>query len=202
MTASTNVELRSKRYKTEDIPPAMWFVVVAVVYVLFTKVGLYFVVKPEGLSIFWPVSGIALALLIANPRGVNVAIVAIFLANTAGNYLFGGNSLAMSIGFAMVNTIESFACFFFIKKFFSEKITFGKQSIVIGFIIISFFVTAATGVVGAIMLHVIHDSALFNSWYIWLVSDALGIIMEWYPGWKRIAGQFSRRHLQKIRKPF
>lgn len=176
MTASSGVETKSRSYYTEGIHPAIWFVVVAVVYFFFTKVGLYFVAQPEGLSIFWPASGIALAALIVNPRRTDVAIVAIFLANIAGNFI-GGNSFSLSIGFALVNTSESLACYLLIKKFFPEKITFGKQSIVIGFVFVSISAVAGIAVVGAMMLHLIHGAFLFASWYIWLVSDALGIIM-------------------------
>lgn len=176
MAIGIKAENGIKRHIVEDINPAIWFACVGLAYFLFTQIGLYFIVKPEGLALFWPASGLALAALLVNPRRADSAFAAIFIANVIGN-MIGGNSAVLSAGFAIVNSLESLVAFLLIRSFYQGAFTLGRQSMVIGFVIISLIVTAFSAAAGAAMLHFIFGSPYLSSLYIWWVSDGLGIIM-------------------------
>jgi integral membrane sensor domain MASE1 len=79
----------------------------AVLYFLVARLSLFFVVQPEGVAALWPVSGFMLAVLLLSPRQRwPLLILGGVIANVAANSV-GGNSLAVSLGFALANLLES-----------------------------------------------------------------------------------------------
>ena len=87
-------------------PQAAKLILVALAYWVAVRLGLLLVAQPEGIATIWPASGLALAVLLLNPkRQWSQLLAAIFVANTAGN-LGGGNTLPVSLGFALANTLE------------------------------------------------------------------------------------------------
>jgi len=88
------------------LPQIVGLALVAVSYLLTVRAGLLLVTHPEDIAAVWPVSGLALAILLLSPkRQWTMLLAVIFITNAAGNWS-GGNSLPVSLGFALVNALE------------------------------------------------------------------------------------------------
>lgn len=79
-------------------------IIFAAVYWLTARIGLLFVLQPEGVASIWPASGLALAtLLLVGDKDRGKYVAAIFTANFLANFT-GGSTAAASLGFALANT--------------------------------------------------------------------------------------------------
>ena len=153
----------------------VWLVAFGICYFIAARVGLLFIMQPEGIASIWPPSGLALAALILMQRRKWVLVV-IFATNTVGN-LTGGNSLPMSLGFALANSVEAAAGAWVLLHFFGPKITFARGKEVIALCGVATLSNGITAFIGAAVPALALGAPFFDTWFVWWVSDALGIIL-------------------------
>src|SRR5439155_939572 len=124
--------------------------VVALGYFLSAKVGLAFVVQPEGLAAVWPPSGFLLAVLVLSPqRAWAVILGGVLCSNTVAN-LTAGLSLTISLGFSLANCAESMTAAWLLVRFLGTPLT----------------MTTLRDVMGLTGLAVIASIAVWPAWHL------------------------------------
>ena len=82
---------------------------VAAVYYLLAKIGLFFLVQPDGFAAFWPAAGLLPAALLILRKKDRVPTVAAVFASISIANMTAGMSPATSVAYAAVNCAESVA---------------------------------------------------------------------------------------------
>lgn len=151
--------------------------VIAVAYFAAAKIGLLFVIQPEGLANIWPASGVALAALLLSERRAWRSILAtIFVVNMLSNWA-SGNSLAVSLGFAFANTLESAIGAWLMTRFLGERVTFARLDEVVALLGVATLANAATALLGAFVPTLAFGASYWDVWFVWWVADGLGILI-------------------------
>ena len=150
---------------------------IAIAYWITVRLGLFFVAHPENVASIWPASGLALAVLLLNPREQWAKLLAvIFITNAVGN-LTGGNSLPVSLGFAFANTMEALLGAWTLLWICKSKITFGRPIEVTALLGAAIISNGATALLGATVSALTFNAPFFNTWLVWWASDGLGMIL-------------------------
>jgi PAS domain S-box-containing protein len=150
---------------------------IALAYFLAAKIGLWFVLHPEEIAGIWPASGVALAALLINKKKDRPAILAvIFLINTLSN-LTSGNSLPISLGFALVNTLEPALGSWVFSRIQKHTITFERISDTLVLIVVAVGANGLTALLGALVPSLGFGAAYWDVWWIWFCEDGLGILV-------------------------
>lgn len=175
MSASSRAAGRCRRVRR--LSNLYWLPLFSLAYFGAVRLGLAFVVRPEGLAIVWPASGVALAgLLLRGRRDRRATAAAIFAVNFIGNAT-GGNTLVVSAGFAAANTLEPVLCAWLITVLRGAQVTFEFSADVWALMATAVFANGATALLGASMLHATAGSPLLGAWLVWWIADGLGIIL-------------------------
>jgi len=173
--------------------PQFWtqatrLILVAIAYGGASHLGLLFVAQPEGIASIWLASGVALSALLLSPQKKwGILLAAIFAVNTAGN-LGGGNSLGVSLGFALANTLEPFLGAWALIYFCGSKITFGRVREIFALFGIVIFSNAITALLGAAIPALAFGAPFWNTWQLWWIADGLGMVLvtpfiiTWFAG--------------------
>jgi len=150
---------------------------IAIVYWLMMRLGLAFVVRPEGIASIWPASGFALAVILLNPRPHWAKLLAVlFATNTIGNVV-GGNSIQVSLGFAAPNILETWLCALVLAKAFKAGITFERSVEMLALFGVAFLVNGFTAIIGAFVSVLAFDAPFISTWQVWWSADGLGILL-------------------------
>jgi PAS domain S-box-containing protein len=149
----------------------------AIAYLATVRLGLLFVAQPEGVASIWPVSGLALAVLLLNPKNQwSKLLVVFFVTNAVGNWS-GGNSLPVSLGFALANTLEPLLGAWALTWICKSKITFERPVEITSLFGVATVCNGITALLGAAVAELAFGSPFFNSWLVWWASDGLGMIL-------------------------
>ncbi len=205
MTPSRWVSRRQQSSSTDgffqEIPR---LAAVAIAYFIAARVGLLFIMQPEGIGSIWPPSGVALAaLILIERRKWPLLLLVIFATNTAGN-LTGGNSLLVSLGFALANIVEAAAGGWVIVHFCGPKITFARVKEVIVLCGVATLSNGITAFLGAAVAALALGAPFFDTWFVWWVSDALGmilvtpVIVTWATSPNVLQALTSRRFVEEV----
>lgn len=151
--------------------------VFAIVYWITVQLGLLLAARPEGIAAVWPVSGLALAVLLIKPKNRwPTLLIIIFITNAFGNWS-GGNSLLVSLGYAIVNTIEPALGAWVMLALCKTKITFETTREILVLFFIGVVFNAVTALLGALISTLAFHSIFLKAWYVWWAADGLGIIL-------------------------
>jgi PAS domain S-box-containing protein len=172
---------------------------VAITYWIAVRLGLLVVAQPEGIASIWPASGLALALLLLNPRCQWPSLLGvIFMANAAGN-LSAGNPLWVSLGFALANILEPFLCAWVLTSICRARITFTAIPEIFALFGVALIVNAFTALIGAAVPAIAISAPFWDTWRLWWASDGLGIllvtplIVTWFASRDTIRSLYPRR---------
>ena len=146
-------------------------------YLLVARASLFLVVKPEGIAVVWPPSGLAVAVLLLNNRRDRWGLLlALFCANILANTL-GGNSLLISLAFAIANCAESALFVFLIDRFVLIKQFSTNFTVVQQFLVLAAISNAVTALLGAAIPTFFFGANFWHNWFTWWIADGLGIIV-------------------------
>jgi diguanylate cyclase (GGDEF)-like protein/PAS domain S-box-containing protein len=152
-------------------------VLIAVAYWCTVRLGLLLVTPAESIAAVWPASGFTLAILLLKPKTQWAKyLIIIFVVNAAGNWS-GGNSLAVSLGFALANMLEPLFCARVLIYFCGSKINFGRAIEIFSLFGVAIFVNGTTALLGAAISVLFFDASFLKAWWVWETSDGLGIIL-------------------------
>ncbi|NQV42988.1 MAG: MASE1 domain-containing protein [Candidatus Marinimicrobia bacterium] len=178
MTYTSHLSAQEKPAFSEmRIPLLVYLALIAGAYFASVRLGLLFAVQPEGIASIWPPSGVALsALLLSDRRKWILILLVILTVNVAGN-LTGGNSLVVSLGFGLVNALEGGLIAVVITRVLGYQITFSRAFEVVVFFGIVAVSNAFTALFGAAVPVLAFGAPFFDTWVVWWISDALGMIL-------------------------
>jgi PAS domain S-box-containing protein len=149
----------------------------AIAYWIAVRLGLLVVAQPEGIASVWPASGLALAILLLNPKPRWFVILAvIWVTNLIGNVM-GGNSFFVSVGFAAANVIEAFLAAWVLTLLHPSRITFGNMLEILALFGVAILSNGITALIGAGVSSLAFGAKFLNSWLVWWTSDGLGMIL-------------------------
>ena len=150
---------------------------IAIVYWVMVRLGLLFVVQPEGISSIWPASGLQLAILLLNPKSQWGKLLAvIFIVNLAGN-LSRSYSFQISLGFTLATTSEALLGAWVLTYFFRSKITFGRTVEIFALFGVAILSNGITALLAAAVSALAFGAPFLKTWQIWWAADGLGIIL-------------------------
>jgi PAS domain S-box-containing protein len=141
------------------------------------QLGLAFVIEPEKIASIWPVSGLALAvLMLAERKDAYKYTAVVFVANTLAN-LWGGNPLLPSLGFALANTAESAAGMWAFCRISGSAPDFTRMRDLAGLMAAAFLMNGLTAFLGAAVPFFAFGAPYWQTWKLWWVADGLGILL-------------------------
>ena len=179
------------------LPYVLQLVMLAVCYVAAARLGLALSVVGKSITLLWPPTGIALAvLLLSGKRLWPGVLVGAFIANA-----LTGVPLGTAAGIAIGNTLEALAGFWFLNRLIGFRVSLDRPRDVCGLVILaSGAATTASATIGATCLFlskVIPINQLKTAWVTWWLGDAMGalviapLVLAWATGsytklsWKR-----------------
>jgi PAS domain S-box-containing protein len=158
-------------------PQVLRLALVALAYWVAVRLGLLIVAQPEGVASIWPASGLALAVLLLNPKRLwGQLLVVLFVTNVVGN-LNSGSTLLVSLGFGLANMLEALLCAWTLTRFYRSKISFGNTLEIFLLFGIAIFVNGLTALLGAAVAWLAFAAPFLNTWLVWWSSDGLGMIL-------------------------
>lgn len=166
--------------KTSGLPfLAEWqrLVLFTAIYWLTARMGLLFVLQPEGVASLWPVSGLALAALLRvekKDRGRYIAAIGVanFLANFAG-----GNAVSASLGFAAANVAEAALGRWTFCRIAGQHKGFSTIHEVWGLAGAAVFANGLTALLGAAVPHLVFGAPYWATWQLWWIANGLGMVL-------------------------
>ena len=146
-------------------------------YYLSAKAGLFFVSPVEKISAFWPPSGFALSVLLISNRKFWLKIIfVIFISNLLANYT-SGNSISISSGFALINSLEPLLIAFFITFKSDNHISIYNIKFVLKLLSITPAIILFTAFGGSLVTFLGFKAPFWSSYFQWFLSDTFGVFI-------------------------
>jgi integral membrane sensor domain MASE1 len=168
------------RYDTRQgiIWPYLWIGMIALAYFLCYRLSLFFI-QPEGVTIFWPPSGLLLAFLLLSERSFWKYIIPTVFLTYFVTHTIIGHSLATNLGHVIGNCTEAFVGAWILERLMDTPITLKKFKKVLILAVISvLFATAIGALIGAGFFALKNNVFIFpRVWRIWWLADTLGILI-------------------------
>jgi len=151
-------------------------IILAVIYVISAKLGLFFAISNSNVTMIWPPSGIALAaLIIYGMRLWPGVLIGAFIAN-----MMASDNLIASLGVGVGNTLSAVLGAWLISRLIGNSNPLSSVSNLYKFFIVACTSTMVASSVGPTML-VLNDLAEKDSWgmlsWIWWVGDTASILV-------------------------
>ncbi len=170
------------------LPYGVQLVLLAALYVAAAKLGLALSVVGKSITLLWPPTGIALAVLLLSGRRLWPGILlGAFIANA-----WTGVPLGTAMGIAVGNTLEALAGVWFLNRLIGFRLSLDRPRDVAGLVILAAgAATAVSATIGATCLmlsKVIPPDQLKSAWLTWWMGDAMGalviapVLLAWATG--------------------
>jgi PAS domain S-box-containing protein len=169
--------------------------VFGVAYLAAEWIGLVFYFEPEGISAFWPASGVFLAALVLAPlpRWPALILVAIGASLTRESLGLGPESSLPPLA-VLVNAFEAVLGASLIRRFVRVSEGSGTRPAhalawALGIVLLSTAVAAALG--AAVVVSGDPERSYWAAWEVWWFASALGVlavapaIVSWFDFWQR-----------------
>lgn len=129
--------------------------------------------------VFWPVSGIYLAALMATEaRRWPGLLLSALLANVALDVLCHASPLAASATFWVANTVEAVVGAWFLRALFGTPFRLDNLKGVVGLCALPALISMpACATIGAATIEAVLGGSYSSSWPVWWASHALGVIV-------------------------
>lgn len=151
-----------------------------VVYFLGAELGHALSFPQQPFATFWPPSGLYLAALLLTPRRQWwYLLLAALPANLVSDVGFHQQTLAVSLAFWLINSLEAGLGAFLVRWLLPDAKPVGQVREWLAFIGVGAFLSPLLGAsLGATLLHLMGGSTGFGwLWFAWWSSDALGILL-------------------------
>ncbi|MBI4748247.1 MAG: PAS domain S-box protein [Acidobacteria bacterium] len=156
---------------------ALRLMAIALVYHGFHKLAFLFLDPVQHISLIWPPSGFALAILLLTPKPqVRSTLVVLSCVNLFSNYVSSG-SLALSLGFLAANLLQAILGWWVLTYFCGAGIVFIHLSEVFVLIGVATLGTAVTSFIGAGTTVLANQVPFGPSYWTWWTSDSLGVLL-------------------------
>ena len=150
---------------------------IAVAYFTANKIGQIFPDTGKILSSIWPASGVGLASLLLIPRRLwPYGNIAIFVAGNLGD-LLSGLSLSSTVGYVVVDCLESTSCAWLITRLCGTPVTFNRVKEIFALLCAATIANACTASISAGIASLTNIGGFWVFWATWYVSNGLGILI-------------------------
>lgn len=152
--------------------------VIGVVYFVAARLSLVLLTKPEGVAVFWPAAGVSTGVLVALGSKARWPVIFGTMAATIFANLLGDRNVWSAVLFGLCNAGEAVLTAWLIERRHGPGFTLSKLRNMVGFVAAAAIGTAVSGIGGAIVFRVFHNSTtpIWTTWEHWFASDGLGII--------------------------
>jgi PAS domain-containing protein len=151
---------------------------IALVYFLSARIALRLIVQPEGIAVMWPPSGLLLAaLVLRSRRSWPLTLLAVGAAMTTAD-LIHGQTVAVSLGFALANCTESVVAAWLLVRCLGTPIKCTSLREVLGLLGLAAFASnALTALLGAAVSSLGFSAPFWQVWRVWWVGDGVGMLL-------------------------
>lgn len=152
---------------------------VAVVYYLLAKIGLIFLVQPDGFAAFWPAAGLLpVALLMIRKQDRVPAVAAVFASNSIVN-VTEGMSPAIGVAYAAVHCAESVAATWALGRITRGKVaTLGTGDFFRFLLFCVLTICGAAAIFGAAASVFLGGNPSFpGAFFLWWAADGTGMML-------------------------
>ncbi|MCI0672597.1 MAG: MASE1 domain-containing protein [Myxococcaceae bacterium] len=171
----------------------------AAAYLVLGSVGAQFVFPPQENAVFWPPSGLTLAVLLrSTPGRWPVYLAAIAGAETV-QVVAHGDPLPVALSWAAANVLRTLVGAGLMRRWLGPKVRMDRVQDVAGLLLFGGLLgcaVSATLGVGAVAVFkgepfMLGAPNLFTDWLTWWLSDMLGtilvapLLLTWWPGHRR-----------------
>jgi PAS domain S-box-containing protein len=132
------------------------------------------------LAVFWPASGVAAGIAIALGRRVLPALVVGVVVGTVAAGLLSDRRLVTTLFNGFWNAGEAVLVAWLIERWFGPSFTFSNLGRVAGFLAAASLATAASAVLGAATMTLLHASTAapyLDVWRAWFLSGWVGLVV-------------------------
>jgi diguanylate cyclase (GGDEF)-like protein len=151
------------------LPP----IATGIIYFLAAASTLRLVGGNDGIAIFWPASGILLAVLLSSSwNRAYRHVIAASLGSLTANIMIG-TPVGISLGFTIANVFEPVAAAWFLSNRLPRRLSFSEPSGLVWFCIAA-VISTAVGATIALLTAPIPSIAF---WFSWFSTDLLGILI-------------------------
>jgi PAS domain S-box-containing protein len=152
---------------------------VAAVYYLLAKIGIFFLVQPDGFAAFWPAAGLLPAVLLILRKKDRVPTIAAVFASISIANLAGGMSPAISVAYAAVNCAESVAAAWALGRITGGKVaTLGTVDFFRFLFSCVVAIGAGSAIFGAAVSVGLGGNPSFPSaFFLWWAADGMGMML-------------------------
>ena len=181
----------------------MRLVLTAVLYFLAARLGLAFVLMPEGVAPVWPAGGVFLAALLMTPRSRWGLFTATLFAVDLAGELLAGIPAILSLIFSVTIAGQAILSAWLIQRFGRVAPTLGTVREVLVLVLLGAtaanLVSALPAVAGSAL---ITHADFWPAWQWWWVSDATGILvvtplaLTAGAGWRALRAERWARRLE------
>jgi PAS domain S-box-containing protein len=152
---------------------------VAVIYYIMAKIGLFFLVQPDGFAAFWPAAGLLPAvLLILRKKDRVPAVTAVFTAVSIAN-MMAGMSPGVGVAYAAVNCAESATAAWALGRITGGKVgTLGTGAFFRFLLFCVLAICGGSAIFGAAVSVGLGGNPSFSSaFFLWWAADATGMML-------------------------
>lgn len=179
MPSLLNIRFHSERmedfFTSTSFVYALKILVVAIIYFFTSKMGLSFYALSGFVTLIWPPTGVALAVLLL--YGVELW-PGIALGTFAANFLISG-SIPIAMGIAFGNTIESIVGVYVLRRFINFDYSLEHLRDSLGFIFVALslpIISATMGILTLLAAGVLTSDMVGPAWITWWIGDVLGTL--------------------------
>jgi PAS domain S-box-containing protein len=152
-------------------------VAVAGLYYILGRIGIFFTLKPDLVTVFWPATGFLLAaLLVTGKREWPLILSAVFVTNCIVNYLHRPQ-LGLTLGYAGTNVVAGLLDAWLLHRFCGVP-SFNKLRDVLGLVVVSMLLASTLGAaLGAATAAIFAGGPFLGTFGVWMISDTTGILL-------------------------
>jgi signal transduction histidine kinase len=152
---------------------------VAVVYYLFAKIGIFFLVHPDGFAAFWPAAGLLPPVLLFLRKNDRVPTVAAVFASISIVNMTAGMSPAASVAYAAVHCVESVAAAWTLGRITGGKVAILGTGDFFRFLLFCVVVicggSAIFGAAASVFLG--GNPSFLAAFFLWWAANATGMLL-------------------------
>lgn len=150
---------------------------IGITYYFVHHTGFLFLDPEQRIATIWPASGLALGIVLLQPRRLWVhTFVVIAIANATSN-LLNGNTVSEAVGFLTASMLELAIGILIMAWFAKDSVTFSRVAHVLGLITAATVGNGLVAFIASLNIKFHFDAPFWASYRTWWVSDGLGILL-------------------------
>lgn len=150
---------------------------IGVTYYFVHHTGFLFLDPEQRIATIWPASGLALGIVLLQPRRLWAhTFVVIAIANAISN-LLNGNTVSEAVGFLIASMLELAISVWIMTWFAKDQVTFSRVSHVLGLITAASVGNGLVAFIASLNIKFHFAAPFWAAYRTWWISDGLGLLL-------------------------